>query len=156
MIEVINGDILDAKEKYIAHQTNCVSKTWSGVARVIFEKYTYANTYLDREIPNAPGTIDIWGDGEENRFVINMYGQMFPGRSNEENEDNANARQKWFYACLTKISKIKDLESIAMPYYIACGLAGGDWEYYYSVISNFEKHMNIKYGTKVIFYRLRR
>ena len=39
-------------------------------------------------------------------------------------------RQTWFLKCLDKIIHISDLKSIAFPYRIGCGTAGGSWKWY--------------------------
>lgn len=155
MIEIISGDLLDSKEKYIAHQCNCLTQHSAGTAKNIFDRYPYANTYQSRIEPDIMGAIKILGDGIDNRYVINMFAQYYPGRSKypESKLDGIEVRQKSFYICLNKIVKIPDLESIAFPYGIACNLGGGDWKYYYGVLENFEKYVNEKYKTKVVLYR---
>ena len=72
MIEIITGDLLEAKEKYIAHQCNCLTQNSAGTAKAIFDKFPYANTYERRikdengETTNIdkPGTIIVLGDGK--------------------------------------------------------------------------------------------
>ena len=52
-----------------------------------------------------------------------------------------------------KIAKIPNLESIAFPWRIGCGLAGGNWEWYLGTLKNFADHVEEKQGAKVIIYR---
>jgi len=82
--------------------------------------------------------IKILGNGEDQRFIINMYSIFYPGSPKYPNSklDGTIARQNNFYICLNKIAKINNLESIAFPYKICCDLAGGDWKYYYGVLKN--------------------
>jgi O-acetyl-ADP-ribose deacetylase (regulator of RNase III) len=168
VIEIVSGDLLEAKEQYIAHQANCVSTTWSGIAKSIFDKYPYANTYQNRVIPHQLGTISIHGDVDE-RKIINMYGQYYPGPPIEPNnpgriltktyyhpdivDDSKEVRQKAFYNCLLKIARLPDLKSIAFPFRIGAGLAAGDWEYYLGSINNFAKFVEEKYDAKVSIYQ---
>lgn len=161
MIEIVTGDLLDSKEKYIGHQCNCLTQNSAGAAKAIFDKWPHANTYQkrgrDSEGKNAhidsPGTIDIMGDGKDKRYVINMYAQYYPGKPKYPNSnlDGTLVRQINFHRCLLLVAKIQDLESIAFPYKIGCNLAGGDWEYYLGTITNFAKYLDPK-GVKVKIY----
>ena len=208
MLIEIDGDILESDAKYIAHQCNCVTVLSAGLANKIFDKFEYADSYLDRiDIdanekaiqeenlrvgidniynPNKdkhkkkatkvksfksgsniatreykiktyktsygnkiisdksksaiPGTIDIFGNNEDKRYIINMYSQKYPGKSKYGNDSNFK-RLDWFRECLTRISKIDELESIAFPYGIGCGMAGGNWQYYYDSLNKFADYM---------------
>jgi O-acetyl-ADP-ribose deacetylase (regulator of RNase III) len=156
MINHINGDLLTAKEKYIAHQCNCVSNSASGLAGSIFRKYKYSDIYLPRLIADEPGTIVIKGDGKEQRFVINMLAQYYPGISRYPNSprDGIKAREQYFAQCLDKIANIPELDSIAFPYMIGCGLAGGDWNSYLKMIEDFAYHIEMKQSAIVSIYKL--
>lgn len=157
MIEIITGDLLEAKEKYICHQTNTIStNSAAGIARAIFDKYPYADCYLSRTEQDKPGTIDIKGDGKENRLIINLMGQVYPGgiRYPKSSLDGLAARRKYFYSCLLRLAKVPDLESVAFPWRVGCGLGGGDWEgYYLGTIRNFSEYINEKQNAKVFIYR---
>jgi phosphoserine phosphatase len=70
--------------------------------------------------------------------------QIYPGASrNNIASDDQKSREKYFLDCLEKISKIKDINSIAFPWRIGCGLAGGNWDTYMSMIDNFSSKFNI-------------
>jgi len=157
MIEIITGSLLDATEKYIVHQTNCISTgSAAGIAKAIFDKYPYADCYADRKEPAKPGTIDIRGNGIDKRYVINLCGQNYPGKIvyPKSSTDGVAAREKYFYHGLLRIAKISELESIAINWRIGCGIAGGDWGHYFQMLVNMEKYLNEKYGTIVRIYRL--
>lgn len=155
MIEVINGDLLDATEQYIGHQTNCLSKSAAGLAKSLFDKFPYANSYVDREDEDVLGSIKIFGNGEDKRFIINMYAQFYPGHSKypDSIKDGIKTREKAFHQCLLKIARLPDLKSIALPYLIGCALGGGDWLHYLETLKNFDKYINEKYGAKTVLYR---
>jgi len=72
-MEMIKGDILDAKEDYILHQVNCVSTAAKGLAASIFTRFPECNIYTLRS-RGVPGTITI-----TNR-IIHLHGQYYPGR----------------------------------------------------------------------------
>ena len=80
MIEIVSGDLLEAKEKYIAHACNCITQKSAGTAKAIFDKFPYANTYATRTEPNVPATIQIMGNGQDQRYIINMYSIYYPGK----------------------------------------------------------------------------
>jgi len=152
MINIIKGNHLDAEEKYIAHQTNCVSTNASGIAKQIFDKYPYSDTYHNRTKPSEPGTIQVLGDGFVNRFVINMYAQYYPGKPGY-GIDSKEMREKYFHQCLLQIAKISNLESVAFPFFIGCGLGGCDWDKYFGTLVNFSKFVE-KQNVKVVIYKL--
>lgn len=156
-LKVFNGNILDSSAKYIAHQTNCISTHSAGLAKQIFERFPYADVYSERALANhadAPGTIAIRGDGKDHRFIIGMMAQYFPGAPKypESTKDGALARKRYFFSCLEHISKIPDLESIAFPYGIGCGMAGGDWKWYEEVLEKFANYLGDE--VSVDLYRL--
>lgn len=133
-VKIIEADITACTTKYIAHQINCRSKLSKGLSYELFQKYPYSNVYADGT-KRVPGNIIIRGDGEDERFIINMAGQYYPSKPKQH--DTYEARLKWFRECLVQILYIKNLESIAFPYKIGCGLAGGDWSKYLGMIEDF-------------------
>jgi len=114
----INDSLLNSNEQYIAHQCNCTTKYAAGLAKTIFQTYPYSNVYQYRQRKSKPGSIIISGDGTNNRFIINMMGQIYPGSPSlsETYED----RLIFFQSCLDNILKIPNLASIAFPYNIGC------------------------------------
>lgn len=160
MIEMVKGDLLEAPQKYIAHQCNAVSNQAGGLAYYIFKKFPYADIYSARSYPfkinpgNSPGNIFTMGNGKERRFVINMIAQHYPGSPRIANSimDGFRIREGYFRNCLNKIEAIPELESIAFPYQIGCGLAGGNWKNYLEMLEEFEARVNKKQPTKVFIY----
>lgn len=155
MIEIVSGDLLDSTEKYIAHQCNCLSQNSAGAAKAIFDKYPHANTYAGRTEPDVMGTIKILGNGEDQRYVINMFAQHYPGKPKYPNstKDGTATREFHFHRCLLRVAKIENLESIAFPWKIGCNLGGGNWEHYLGTLHNFAKYVGDQHGTIVRVYR---
>lgn len=155
MIEIVTGSIFDAKEKYICHQCNCVTKKAAHLSKDMFAHFPHADVYTGRTTPNVPGTIAIRGNGLDQRYVINIFGQYYPGepKDAESELDGYLAREKHFYHGLLRIAKIPDLESVAFPWKVGCGAAGGDWKIFQGNINNFAKYVSEKFGTKVVIYR---
>lgn len=162
MLEIIKENILYADTKYIAHQCNCITTKGKGLSKTIFNKYPYADIYscrptkVDyRNLPSdqKPGTIITKGNGKEQRYIINMLAQLYPNppKFAQSRLDGEDARVKYFIECLDAISKIEDLESVAFPYGIGCGLAGGNWNIYFSLLKSFAKHLD---PIQVILYKI--
>lgn len=145
--ETIIGDLLESDAKYICHQCNCVSSGAAGLAFYLFEKFPYANVYERRLEPSSLGTIEICGDGKEQRYIINMFSQYYPGhalRWSDSPKDGVLAREKLFQQCLDRISEIPDLDSIGFPYKIGCNLGGGSWYNYKAMIEQFGSKVDAK------------
>lgn len=145
---IIEGNLLEFKVECIVHQTNCVSKGSSGLARQLFKKYPWANVYQQRRNRSTPGTIDFRSNGE--KVIAAFYSQYYPGKSKHPN-DSPQHRLLYFRNCLQALSK-KEYSSVAFPYGIGCGLAGGDWKVYYNEIVAFSKAVIGK--TKVYIVKL--
>jgi len=138
-IKNVIGNLIESDAQYIVHQCNCVTNNSAGLAKTIFLNFPYSDVYKGRTDPDKLGTMYISGDGEEHRYVINLFGQFFPGicKSTYGNKDNTTLREEAFKKCLDELSDMKDLESIAFPWGIGCGMAGGDWDKYEKMISKF-------------------
>lgn len=130
------GDLLNYYQThYLVHQCNCTTTTSLGLAKTIFMKFPNANTYINDCIRN-PGEIDII------KPIINLYGQIYPGKANAILQDSAENRLTYFNQALNKIYlELENEESInlAFPKYIGCGLAGGAWDNYEAALKLFEK-----------------
>lgn len=160
---LVEGDLLESDDRYIVHQCNCVTRTAGGIAKVIFARFPWADVYSERDgrpgfrPGQRPGEIIVRGDGEGQRFVINLFGQINGGGPRDRgDEDSENARRRMFLDGLFKISKIgDDLHSIGFPWCIGCGIAGGDWGGFYEpAINRFADFLSDRFGTIVRVYRL--
>lgn len=111
----------------------------------------------------TPGTIDvikrspmIFKNTIRPTFVCCLYGQYQPGKINKypkyrkvTKEDGIletnRQREEWFQQGLNELKKWvleNNIQSIAFPYKIGCGLAGGKWANYYLMIINFAMDIN--------------
>ena len=129
MIQYKQGDLLQAFENkevnLIAHQENCVTKYFAGVAKLIHDKY--------------PETIDkiehrFFGDFSSNYtkhgIILNLYSQYYPGSPNStifvkdkyELIDNYNNRITALEECLWKVRQYFSDKKIGLPL-LASGLA---------------------------------
>lgn len=146
MIKIIKGDLLKATEDYIAHQCNCLTKNSAGLAFKLFKKFPYANVYKTRMGASIPGTIQVCGNGQEDRYVVNMFSQYAPGKAWDTAENDTYVlRVQYFTQCLSAIGQIKDIKSVAFPMNIGCGIAGGKWQDYFKMLNDFaESHPHIE------------
>lgn len=148
MIKVIDGNLLDAKTDIIAHQTNCLGIMGGGVALAIRQKYPkvyeqYHEVCAERQgwlwlgkcqvVPTESNT--------EPHFVANLFGQGGIGKGATDYEALRGAMLS-----LLDFMYHNGYSSVAMPYLIGCGLAGGDWNTVYSIIQDvFEKtHISVE------------
>jgi len=147
-VEVIRGDVRQSEARFIVHQVNSVTSTAAGLAAQIFRLFPWADIYSPRaralrpyrpRPEELPGQIIVRGDGESERFVINLVGQFYPGKpKNPDSErDGYAARERAFAEALARVLEIPDLKSVAFPSGIGCGLAGGDWKRYRAMIEQF-------------------
>jgi hypothetical protein len=135
-LTIVSGDLLDAKERYLVQQNNCVTNKAAHLAQSVFTRFPYADIYQGRTKHDTPGQILVKGDGVKNRFVVSMLAQYYPGKSKWPT-DKPMFREEWFQTCLNHLGKLPNLDSIAMPYNIGCGAAGGDWSHYLKMIQTF-------------------
>lgn len=145
MIKTVNGDLLAAKETYIAHQVNCYGVMGKGVALQIKNRYPdvfrryrdYCNNHIVR---NLIGRI-LLIPTDDRKIICNLFGQENFGYSKQFT--NIAALSKAFES-LEHIVPLH--ETIAMPYMIGCGNGGADWGIVYPVIRDiFKKHDIVLY-----------
>lgn len=150
-IKHCNRSILESDAQYIVHQLNCVTNTSAGLARAIFSRFPYADVYSHRKYPHSPtveeqmGNIIIRGDGRDDRYVIGIYGQYYPGKPKFHNSvrDGYKARENAFANGLLRIAEIEGISSVSFPSKIGCTLAGGDWDKYERMIIEWSEQHDI-------------
>lgn len=166
-LSIINGSIFDSKELFIVHQCNIVSTKPTSLAKAIFELYPYANIYAtraDNKYRDVPGAISVAGNGYDKRFIINLFGQLYPGIPLYPNsgKDSFEMRLQYFKSGLSLISQLPLVQDssnklydnfiagIAFPFGIGCSAAGGNWNIYLQALKNFSEEINIP----VVIYKL--
>lgn len=149
MIKLIEGDLLDAKEDIIAHQSNTRGVWGAGLARELRAEYPDAYKWYKRVCEeygdNLLGTCWVIDDG--NKYIANLFGQTGYGR-------DKNIVYTSYHALETALRSLnvrsdQDELSVALPWGLGCGLANGDWNIVYKIIDRvFEE-------TEVTLYRLK-
>lgn len=156
MITIVKGNLLDATEKFLVHQTNCITKRAAHLSKDVFQRFPYADVYTGRQVADHPGSIEIRGNGVDQRYVVNLFGQYYPGKPKNPDliYDGFQTRERYFYQGLLSLAKVSDLESVAMPVGIGCGAAGGNWNTYLSLITKFANYIEETQRAQVVLYDL--
>ena len=154
------GDLLEATDDYIVHQTNCMTRSAGGLAKAIFDKWPHANTYSGKH-RRTLGRMSVHGDGKRLRRVVNIYGQHRPGAPTNHGKDTRANRLQCFQRALRQLAHYimatrTGHATVAFPARIGCGLARGDWTKYQRALLQFTNMVNAKEGLTVrtTVYRL--
>lgn len=151
MITTKRANLLDATEDYIVQQCCCTSVKPSGLSAAIAERWASLNPYASRrrlkynwampEDRPRPGTIQVLEHPE--RRVICIFGQYAQGKPGAYKDavvvpDTAEDRLTYFKQGLAEIAA-RAPQSVAFPYKIGCGLAGGNWKAYEAALQDWAK-----------------
>ncbi len=149
-VQIVTGNLLDSKEQCIIQQVNAttINGRGYGLSKQIFIKYPHANVYY-ANVKRIPGMLLLRGDNVKTRCVINLVGQQKPGKPTTT--ETKAMREAWFKAALDLLSRSTSLTSVAFPYKIGSGLAGGNWTNYLKMIQDFA---NSRPKVKVVIYKL--
>ncbi|AMR46943.1 macro domain-containing protein [Bacillus mojavensis] len=157
MIRIVKGNILDASEDIIVQQVNCKGVMGAGLAKAILSKYpnvkkeyqSFRNFNLNKGLTDKDllGLVNYVRVSDV-KVIANVFGQV---------NIKKNRFDKTVYTkteALTRgLKEVKELskqlnKSVAIPYGIGCGLAGGDW----NIISELIDSIFSDY--KVTIYKL--
>ena len=146
MLDIEEGDLCEMKVQYIAQQCNATHNKNFGLSSVLSKKFPHANIYSGKLAvkERKPGTIIVRGD-EYKQKVIAMIAQINQGKPTPK--ETKTMREEFFRKCLEEIGLIEGIKEIAFPYGIGCGLAGGEWNKYFKMISEFSEkfpEINVK------------
>jgi O-acetyl-ADP-ribose deacetylase (regulator of RNase III) len=144
MIEYYNGDIFDSDADIIVHQVNCVGTFGCGIAKKIKKKYpTCMREYfdmIDNVKKNGKNPHSLLGlccisFYEENKAIAHLFGQY------DEYTDHEALRDS-----LVKLRTFCEMfdYSVAIPYNMGCGLAGGNWSIIEDIIDTVFKDSKLK------------
>lgn len=135
MIKEIKGNLLEAKEEIIAHQVNCCGVMGAGIAKQIrkhllseeqFDEYAIlCKSYGSALLGNIQPSSMMNG-----KYVVNLFGEDKPTEKGRDTDYKALRKSLKLMAEFALVHHL----SIAIPGYLGCGLAGGDWEVVYNMI----------------------
>lgn len=138
----VKGDILGSHADVIIHQVNCQGVMGAGLAKQIRDKYpvvylAYKALCDDDERMRMRtgqsqsgllGRIQVCykdnypiGRVEDPQVIVNLFAQDRYGREQRYTDYEA------LRLCLEKVNQRFAGKSVAVPYKMGCGLAGGDW-----------------------------
>ena len=152
-MDTVVGDLLNCQATIIAHQCNSVTSRGKGLSGALFSKFSYADIYscrsqdghrdtLGKVIVRTPHNQTTLSSDTKEPVVFNMVAQRYPGPSKYDN-DSIEKREQWFASCLQEMASMPACHTsgqiIAFPENIGCGLAGGTWLRYRSMIEKFSE-----------------
>lgn len=126
MIEIKNGDITKSSFDILCHQVNCQGTMGAGLAKTLRRCYPglyqcYKTFCQSREPADLLGQV-LYYRTPNGVLIGNLFGQLSYGRG---------TRQTDYQALEKGLRTIEEEQpkhlSLALPYRIGCGLAGGDW-----------------------------
>lgn len=150
MVKIVKGNILNASEDIIGHQVNCIGVMEAGLALQIKKKFPnvfdeYRAFLKEHEEKHRDGiTSQKYPIGqvqfvavEDNKTVANIFGQIDVGGAKRHTD---------YEALKTALRAIRDAvttegsehykKSVALPYGLGCGLAGGSWDVVSEIIED--------------------
>lgn len=129
MITSIHKDIFESNASIIAHQVNCKGIMGAGLAAEIAKRYPKVEReykyFCAPVYPSSDllGTCQIVGIGNK-RYIANLFGQDAYGTYKVQTRyDALEEAMKRLLEDATNLG----VNSIAFPYGMGCGLAGGNW-----------------------------
>lgn len=142
-----HADLLNATEDYIVQQCCCTAVKPHGLSAAIAARWPSVNPYTGRrrlrynwakvEDRPSPGTIQVL---EKVICLFGQYTHSKPGVYEDPamtgTPDSYDDRLRYFQMGLEEISKLRP-KSVAFPFKIGCGLAGGDWKKYKQAIDSW-------------------
>jgi hypothetical protein len=162
-MRIITGDLLLADTEYIIQQNCCTAIKAHGLSKTIASKWPDVNPYKDRrklkgnwsilEDRPEPGSIEVYNFDVACdtglKGVICIFAQVCHGlpykyedplKMDEKYGDTPKDRIQYFTECLQLIETLDPKpKSIGIPYKIGCGLAGGSWIKYESIIRKWSE-----------------
>ncbi len=144
MIKEAKGNLLEANEDIIAHQVNCIGVMGAGVSKQIKkellskEQFSEYRTLCKMFGSNLLGSIQKL-NLQNGQYLVNLFGEDVPTGKNQDTDYDA---LKTALAKLCIFAESENL-SIALPGYLGCGLAGGDWEIVWNMIHEVFDHSHV-------------
>jgi O-acetyl-ADP-ribose deacetylase (regulator of RNase III) len=132
------GNILNATEDIIGHQTNCFGIA-GGLAGDIFEKYEKAGKYYKNCCEAIVATAMLgttYFVKDKGKIIANIFGQFQPGADYRLHELKKALKQ------LADFAKQNNM-SVALPYKLSCGIAGGNWDEVEATIEEVMQDVNV-------------
>ena len=148
---LVKGNLLDTPVQIIAHQVNCLGVMGAGVAKAIKDEYPEVfieyNTFVHDYVESSPAELlgKCLSVYCKEKIMLNLFGQVFCGRGKVLTDYDA--LHKAMRGAIRELRREYMREdgiqiTIAIPYKIGCGLAGGDWNIVSELLEKIEKEEN--------------
>lgn len=137
MIKERKGNLLQADTPMIAHQVNCQGVMGADIARQIRKDLLTAGQYREyqqlckKNRESLLGACYLTQKKDTLRYVAHLFAENIPTGKGLDTEYSA-LRQS--LTSMMFLAAKEGVSQIAIPGYLGCGLAGGDWEVVYSEI----------------------
>lgn len=126
-VNIIQGDLMKAKEDILGHQVNCQGVMGSGIAKILRDTYPnlypsykqFCENYTPEELLGKCQIVTT-----DSKYVANIFGQLKYGRQKVRYTDYDALKDS---LRILKDYAMKHNLSVALPYNIGCGLANGEW-----------------------------
>ena len=141
MIQIVEQNLFENDAEAYMHVSNCFCRMASGVAAGIRKFYPDAVEADNQTIEgdkNKLGKFSI-AHSKSGKYIYNLYGQYNYGT------DTRKVNYEALYTALESARNdciSKNIKSIAMPFQLGCGLAGGNWNIVYTMIQEIFKDFN--------------
>lgn len=153
MIKVIQGSLLETDCDIIVQQVNCLGKMGKGLSGKIDDKYNNVRReykkYYKKHKDNGGKDEDLLGRVQritvgDGKIVANIFSQEGI-RKNAFDQTNYTNSDSLFEG-IREVKQFAEIHSlsIAIPTYIGCGLANGDWDYIKAGIENIFSDSDLK------------
>lgn len=121
---------------------NCQGKYASGIAKTIRDKVPQSYQDYLEFYGKYSKSRDMLGEFYWKGQVIHIAGQEYYGYDKKRYVNYA-ALSKALYNIFVEAMPFKGIITFVIPYYMCCGLAGGDWEIVLELIEYFLKDFNV-------------
>lgn len=136
MVKTIKGNLLKCDADIICHQTNFYGMMGGGVAAAIWQEVldqqdkTEYCSICNGLKESLLGTVQVLTHHGK-PFVANLFSQR-----GEPDKFGSLTDYRQFRRCLHEVKKFAKAHgyTVAMPGFIGCGIAGGDWDEVYKII----------------------
>lgn len=134
MIQHIKCDIFESGANIICHQVNCRGVMGGGIAKQVRDKYPFVYSRYRQLCDNMKDNRnELLGMSQfirtsEDHYIANLFAQDNFGHNGCYTDYDALRK------CLEYVDNNCFEETIAIPYRLGCGLAGGNWNVVYEII----------------------
>lgn len=147
----INGDITKViTSGYILHQVNCMSAMGAGVALALMKKWPQVRSEYMRFSKQVTKPKDLLGQVgyvrvEDNLTVINSFTQLGYGNAHRTGISDTNEELLIRNIRNAAEKAASENTTVAVPYLVGCGLAGGNWENVFNGIKDLDNLIIVKF-----------